>query len=172
MCICCSWIRSWYYLKENSYFFGGGGYLRIVQGQVKEHTACLLAPGGSLKIKGLKSFIHGVTNWLLWSIHYSTLLPLLSCFSHVQLSVWPYGPQPARLVCPWDSLGKGTRVGCHAPLQGIFLTQGLNSHLKLSPALQADSFLLSHQESPISTLRNCYRVKEWRHSQNFSRQEF
>ena len=24
-----------------------------------------------------------------------------------------------------DSPGKNTRVGCHAPLQGIFLTQGL-----------------------------------------------
>ena len=28
-----------------------------------------------------------------------------------------------------DSLGKNTRVGCHALLQGIFLTQGLNPHL-------------------------------------------
>lgn len=26
----------------------------------------------------------------------------------------PYGLQPARLVCPWDSLGKNTEVGCHA----------------------------------------------------------
>ena len=41
-------------------------------------------------------------------------------------SVRPYGLQPARLLCPWDSLGKSTRVGCHALLQGIFLTQGSN----------------------------------------------
>ena len=26
----------------------------------------------------------------------------------------PYGLQPARLLCLWDSLGKSTRVGCHA----------------------------------------------------------
>ena len=29
----------------------------------------------------------------------------------------------------WNSLGKNTGVGCHALLQGIFLTQGLNLHL-------------------------------------------
>ena len=27
-----------------------------------------------------------------------------------------------------DSLGKNTGVGCHALLQGIFLTQGSNQH--------------------------------------------
>ena len=27
---------------------------------------------------------------------------------------------------PWNSLGKGTGVGYHALLQGIFLTQGVN----------------------------------------------
>ena len=30
------------------------------------------------------------------------------------------GQQPARLLCPRDSLSKSTRVGCHALLQGIF----------------------------------------------------
>ena len=34
-----------------------------------------------------------------------------------------------RLLCPWDSPGKNTGVGCHFLLQGIFLTQGLNPHL-------------------------------------------
>ena len=32
----------------------------------------------------------------------------------------------ARFLCPWDSPGKNTGVGCYAFLQGIFLTQGLN----------------------------------------------
>ena len=41
-------------------------------------------------------------------------------------SSWPYGLQPTRLLCPWDSLGKNTRVGYCALLQGIFPTQGLN----------------------------------------------
>ena len=37
--------------------------------------------------------------------------------------------QPARLLCPWGFSGKNTGVGCHALLQGIFLTQALNPHL-------------------------------------------
>ena len=32
------------------------------------------------------------------------------------------------VLCPWDFLGKNTGVGCHALLQGIFPTQGLNPH--------------------------------------------
>ena len=38
----------------------------------------------------------------------------------------PRGLQPTRLLCPWGCPGKSTGVGCHAPLQGIFPTQGLN----------------------------------------------
>ena len=38
-------------------------------------------------------------------------------------------PWPARLLCPWDSLGKDPGVGCHAFLQGIFTTQESNLHL-------------------------------------------
>ena len=34
-------------------------------------------------------------------------------------------PTPARLLCPWDSSGKSTGVGCHFLFQGIFPTQGL-----------------------------------------------
>ena len=39
---------------------------------------------------------------------------------------------PARLLCPRDSPGKNTEVGCHSILQGIFLTQGLIMSLMLS----------------------------------------
>ena len=31
-----------------------------------------------------------------------------------------------KLLCPWESSGKITGVGCHARLQGFFPTQGLN----------------------------------------------
>ena len=37
-----------------------------------------------------------------------------------------YVLQHARLLYPWDSLGKNTRIGSHSLLQGIFLTRGLN----------------------------------------------
>ena len=46
--------------------------------------------------------------------------------SVVSDSLWPPGLQPTRLLCPWNSPGKNTGVGCHA-LQGIFLTQGSNT---------------------------------------------
>ena len=44
-------------------------------------------------------------------------------------SLQPYGPQPARLLCPWNFSDKKTGVGFHALLQEIFLTQGLNPRL-------------------------------------------
>ena len=46
--------------------------------------------------------------------------------SVVSDSLQPYGLQPSRLLCPWDSLGNNTGVGCHALLQGLFPTQGSN----------------------------------------------
>ena len=58
-----------------------------------------------------------------------TLLSACSVTSVVSDSLWPYGLQPARLLCPWDSPGKNTGVGCHALFQRIFLTQRLNLHL-------------------------------------------
>ena len=43
------------------------------------------------------------------------------------LTLQPYGPAPS--VCLWSPPGKNTGVGCHALLQGIFLTKGSNPHL-------------------------------------------
>ena len=50
---------------------------------------------------------------------------VLSCFR----PVWFCDPMDHRVLWPLDSPGKNTGVGCHALLQGIFLTQGLNLHL-------------------------------------------
>ena len=41
----------------------------------------------------------------------------------------PMDCSSARFLCPWDSLGKNTGVGCPFLLQGIFSTQGSNSGL-------------------------------------------
>ena len=57
---------------------------------------------------------------------------------------------PTRLLCPWDSHGKNTGVGCHALLQGIFLTQGSNPGL---PHCKEILYQLSHKGSP--------RILEW-----------
>ena len=43
--------------------------------------------------------------------------------SAVSDSLRPHGLYPARLLSPWDSPGKNTRVGCRALVQGIFLIQ-------------------------------------------------
>ena len=61
-----------------------------------------------------------------------------------------YGLQPTRLLCPWDSPGKNTGVGCHALLRGIFPTQGSNPGL---PHCRRILHQLSHQGSP--------RILEW-----------
>ena len=61
--------------------------------------------------------------------------------SHVQLFE-THELQPTRLLCPWDSPGKNTGVGCHALFQGIFPTQGSNLCLV---HWQVGSLPLSHQ---------------------------
>ena len=64
---------------------------------------------------------------------------------HVLSCVWffaSHGLYPASLLCPWDFPGKNIGVGCHALLQGVFLTQGLNPRLS-SPALAGRFFTTS-----------------------------
>ena len=51
--------------------------------------------------------------------------PLVPCLV-ISDSLWPFGLQPTRLLCPWDfSAG----IGCHFLFQEIFLTSGLNLQL-------------------------------------------
>ena len=54
---------------------------------------------------------------------------------------------PVYIVCQaplsMDSPGKNTGVGCHAFLQGIFLTQGLNLYLFSSPVFAGGFFTTS-----------------------------
>ena len=67
-------------------------------------------------------------------------------------SLQPHRLQPARLLYPWNSPGKNTRVGCHFLLQRIFPTQGSNPHLL---HWQADSLPLSHLGSPQLNIQSC-----------------
>ena len=55
--------------------------------------------------------------------------------------------EPARLVCPWDSLGKDTGVGCHAPLQGVF--SEIEPASLMSPALAGGFFTTSAPWKPV-----------------------
>ena len=58
--------------------------------------------------------------------------------------------QPHGLYSPWNSLGQNTGPGSLSLLQGIFLTQGLNTGLQHCRRIL---YRLSHQESP--------RILEW-----------
>ena len=62
----------------------------------------------------------------------------VSC-SVMSNSLQPYRLWPTRLLCPWDSPGKNTGVGCHALCQGNFQTQGSNLSL-MSHALAGTLF--------------------------------
>ena len=67
---------------------------------------------------------------------------VLSC-SVVSDSLQPYGPQPARLLCPWNSPGKNTGVVSHVLLQGVSPTQDSNYTFLVSPALVGQFFTIS-----------------------------
>ena len=77
--------------------------------------------------------------------------------SVVSDSLRPHGLQPTRFLCPWNSPGKNTGVGCHSLLQGVFPIQALNPSL---PHLRQILDCLSHQGSP--DIRCCCTEKELR----------
>ena len=62
------------------------------------------------------------------------------------------GQQPTRLLCPWGSLAKNTGVGCHALLQGIFLTQGSNPYLLCLLPWPVGSLALAPPGKPLYQL--------------------
>ena len=84
---------------------------------------------------------------LLCARPWSLLLIRVLC-SVVSSSLQPCGLWPARLLCPWDSPGKNTGVGCHALLQGVFPTQGSNLGLQHCRRIL---YQLSHKGSPLLT---------------------
>ena len=59
--------------------------------------------------------------------------------SRVQLFTTP-GLQPTSLLCPWNSLGRNTGVGCHFLLQGNLPNSGLNLKLLCLLHWQADFY--------------------------------
>ena len=79
-----------------------------------------------MKIYNFNHFI--IQKYLLWLID-------CVCVSHsvISDSLWPHGLWLSRILCPWNSPGKNTGVGCYSLLQGIVQTQGLNPSLLLQP---------------------------------------
>ena len=58
-----------------------------------------------------------------------------------------------RLLCPWDSPGKNTGVGCHFLLQGIF-SPPPRGGTPASPALQVGSFTAGATREAHTSDRN------------------
>ena len=102
--------------------------------------------------------------WLMVnSVNQSLSVSCLIFISHSVMSnsLWPHWLYPARLLCPWNSLGKNTGVGCHALLQGIFPTQGSNPDLL---HLQADSLPSEPPGKPNIRVKRPQRAEFWEHS--------
>ena len=79
----------------------------------------------------------------LWSCKESDMTEWLNWTEVASDSVQLYGLQPTRLLCPRDSPGKKTGMGCHFLLQGVFLTQGSNPNLLCLLHLQVGSLPLA-----------------------------
>ena len=58
-------------------------------------------------------------------------------------SLQPCGLQPARLLCPWDSLGKNTGMGCYDLFQGDLPNSGIRPESLMLPALAGGFFTTS-----------------------------
>ena len=102
------------------------------------------------------TYLHGLDLRKLHSSASSRVFYYLSAqlLSHVQLFGIPW-TIAHRLLCPQDSPGKDTGVGCHFLPQDIFLTQGLNLCLL---RWQADSLPLSHLGSPHLEFHSIFKT--------------
>ena len=76
-----------------------------------------------------------------FSIVISNMRKKVESQSRVRLQ--PHGQQPTRLLCPWDSPGKNTGVGCHFLLQSlIFEVLSFEFYVKFKyPSLKNNVFL-------------------------------
>ena len=81
------------------------------------------------------SYVESEVSWEMWRWQLIVALNTersekwsVSC-SVMSKSLQVHGLQPIRLLCPSDSPGKNTVMGCHSLLQGIFPTLGVNPGL-------------------------------------------
>ena len=64
--------------------------------------------------------------------------------------------EPSRLLCPWDS-----GVGCHFLLQRLFLSPGLNPHLRCLLHCRRLLYSLSHGGTPSCLISRQQTISEW-----------
>ena len=84
-------------------------------------------------------------NWIELNVH-----TILSAQSFSCVPLWnPLGLYPARLLCPWDFSGKNTGEGSQCPPPGDLPYLEIKPAPPVSPALQVNSYPLSHQGRPF-----------------------
>ena len=115
--------KEYFDLEEES----GRSHNTDVAGSWRDGTGILLVGTVLGKCQDPSKRRHSLENYYY---HYCMHLCLVT--SVMSDSLEPYGLQPSKLLSPWDSPGKNTGVGCHALLQGIFPTQGLNPRILVS----------------------------------------
>ena len=104
----------------------------ILKRKKKEHCGIWLLKTFTCIFFSCDESFEDLCSWQLPNIYYN----VVSC-SIVSDSFRPFGLEPTRLLCPWDSSGKNTGVGCHFLLQEIFPTRESNPVLQpRSPALR------------------------------------
>ena len=76
-------------------------------------------------------------------------------FSHsvVSDSLWHLWTVAHQALCPWDSPGKNTGVGCHALLRGNLPNPGIKPESLESPALAGGFFTTESSVKPQRCLR-------------------
>ena len=72
------------------------------------------------------------------------------------------------LLCPWDSPGKNTGVGCHFLLQGLFPTQVLNPGLL---HCRQTLYHLSHQVCAVNPMTDVHILKKKKKSRTQKHRE-
>ena len=111
--------------------------LKSWRGKKKHH---LTSPSISFFIWEVESIIQ-----LLHRVVESISRSESECRSAVSNSLWPNGPQAARLLSPWNSPGQNPGGGSLSLIQGIFPTKGLHPGLLHCWWIL---YQLSHQGSP------------------------
>ena len=137
------WNYIKYYLLTN---FPLSSLLLILSWCFSFNTVDKRKTGFQFSINLVFLYLEAMTGSMYFSVNVQKIWDVLNysnvCTRVMSDSLQPYGLKPTRLLCPWDSLGKNTGVGCHALLQGIFPTQGSNTHLSCLQHWQAGSLPL------------------------------
>ena len=68
-----------------------------------------------------KCFMYIIMNSTVIYVWVSEWVSEWKSLSHVRLFVTPWTVAHQTLLCPWDSPGKNTGVGCHSLLQGMYV---------------------------------------------------